>query len=59
MLPNMTNRQSHANSADFHGAAIIDANGREVPITEDMIREACEKLAEAWTFPVRTARQAG
>lgn len=59
MLPNMNNRQSHANSADFHGAAIIDANGREVPITEEMIREACDKLAEAWTFPVRTARQAG
>lgn len=59
MQPTMTNRHSHANSADFHGAAIIDANGREVPITEDMIREACEKLANAWTFPVRTARQAG
>lgn len=29
---------------DFHGAAIIDEDGNEVPITETMIKEACEKL---------------
>lgn len=29
---------------DFHGAAIIDEDGNEVPITETMIKDACEKL---------------
>jgi len=29
---------------DFHGAAIIDDNGREIPITEEMIQQACEDL---------------
>lgn len=29
---------------DFHGAAIIDENGNEVAITEEMIKDACEKL---------------
>lgn len=27
----------------FHGA-IIDAEGREIPITEDMIQQACSRL---------------
>ncbi|NQD91732.1 hypothetical protein HP532_03580 [Pseudomonas sp. CrR25] len=26
------------------GGAIIDANGREIPITEQMIRQACREL---------------
>lgn len=30
--------------ADFHGAAIIDAKGREVPITEAMVQKACQYL---------------
>ncbi len=29
---------------DFHGAAIIDENGREIPITENMVKQACEKI---------------
>lgn len=29
---------------DFHGAAIIDNEGREVPITEEMVKQACEDL---------------
>ena len=32
---------------DFHGAAIIDEEGHEIPITEDMIKDACEKLDRA------------
>lgn len=36
---------------DFHGAAIIDENGKEVPITEDMIQKACQELSNAWLFP--------
>ena len=31
---------------DFHGAAIIDEDGNEVPITEDMVKKACDKLEE-------------
>ncbi len=31
---------------DFHGAAIIDSEGHEVPITEEMVKKACDKLEE-------------
>lgn len=31
---------------DFHGAAIIDGEGHEIPITEEMVKEACDKLEE-------------
>lgn len=37
--------------ADFHGAALIDAEGHEIAITEDMVRNACDCLEEAWRFP--------
>ena len=30
----------------LHSAAIIDANGREIAITADMIDQACDKLAQ-------------
>lgn len=26
---------------DFHGAALIDEDGNEIPITEGMVQEAC------------------
>lgn len=29
------------------GGAVIDAQGREIPITEGMIQQACEKLEKA------------
>lgn len=32
--------------ADFHGAAIIDNEGHEVPITEKMVKQACDKLED-------------
>ena len=31
-------------SPDFHGAALIDDNGREIPITEDMVQHAISDL---------------
>ena len=31
---------------DFHGAAVIDAEGNEIPITEHMVQEAFEELEE-------------
>ena len=30
----------------LHSAAIIDANGREIAITAEMIDQACDKLAQ-------------
>lgn len=30
--------------SDFHGAAIIDNEGHEVPITDEMVKNACENL---------------
>lgn len=40
------NQQDHnkTSQTDFNGAAVIDDEGREIPITEKMIKEACEKL---------------
>ena len=29
---------------DFHGGALIDDNGREIPITEDMVQNAFSDL---------------
>ncbi|MCB1667882.1 MAG: hypothetical protein R3E73_12040 [Porticoccaceae bacterium] len=35
--------QENDQHTDFHGAAIIDEDGKEVPITEDMVQEACQE----------------
>jgi len=39
----------------FHGAALLDENGRETPITEEMIMRACDDLMERWHFPQKAA----
>lgn len=36
------------------GGSIIDAEGREIPITEQMIQQACRELEQRW----QAARQA-
>ena len=33
---------------EFNGAAIIDQQGNEVPITEAMVQHALEVMAESW-----------
>lgn len=33
--------------AHLNGATIIDENGKEIPITEEMIQQACNELLEA------------
>ena len=33
------------------GGAIIDAQGREIPITEQMIQRACSELHKHWVAP--------
>jgi hypothetical protein len=39
-----TNQKQRPAEPDFNGAAIIDENGVEIPITEDMIKNACDQL---------------
>lgn len=31
---------------DFHGAAVIDQNGNEIAITEEMVEHACNQLVD-------------
>lgn len=33
------------------GGSLIDAQGREVPITEGMIQQACRELEKNWAIP--------
>ncbi len=58
MAQPQTHKDDTRKAADFHGAAIIDANGREIPITEEMVQEACDKLASTWQFPLTSRRLA-
>ncbi len=36
-------------------AALVDENGREIPITEEMILTACDELMKLWHFPMSHA----
>ncbi len=38
--------EENQQEVDFHGAAIIDENGREIPITEEMVQQACAELED-------------
>lgn len=33
---------------DFHGASIVTEDGNEVPITEEMVRSACDEFVKLW-----------
>ena len=39
----------------FYGAALVDEQGREIPITEEMIVDACDELMKFWHFPMTKA----
>ena len=39
----------------FYGAALVDEQGREIPITEEMIVDACDELMKLWHFPMNKA----
>lgn len=39
----------------FQGAALLDEQGREIPITEEMIVHACDELLKLWQFPGQAA----
>jgi hypothetical protein len=43
------NTKQGAAEPDFNGAAIIDGNGVEIPITEEMIKNACDQLDNSKT----------
>ncbi len=36
--------QSKTEASELHGAAIINPDGSETPITEDMIKAACDNI---------------
>lgn len=44
---------------NFHGAAIVDEQGREMAITESMILRACRELEQHWCYPRRRGQKAG
>ncbi len=50
MNTDMNNKQTNDNKKDhdpdFHGAALIDEEGNEIPITEDMVQDACSEPEE-------------
>lgn len=48
-----TTQQSFSQQNSFNGAALIDAQGREIPITEQMVQQACERLEDVWTYPTQ------
>lgn len=47
------NNKSNVKEIDFNGGAVIDARGREIAITEDMIQSAFEKLAQVSMLPAK------
>ncbi len=52
------NKKMDNNVFDLHaffGAALVDEQGREIPITEEMIVDACDELMKLWHFPMNKA----
>ncbi|HET8729823.1 MAG TPA: hypothetical protein VFM34_01775 [Moraxellaceae bacterium] len=43
------------NSDPFQACALLDENGREIPITEEMIVQACDELMKQWHYPPTAA----
>lgn len=50
-------RSNTKSQIDFHGASIIDQNGRETPITEEMLENAFNALIKAWERSRQTAKK--
>jgi hypothetical protein len=55
MKAQQQNRVIPLNPQQPVGGAIIDAEGREIPITEQMIQQACRELDQAWQTPRRAS----
>lgn len=56
MKTSSQSRPDREHEADFHGA-VIDEQGREIPITEAMIQRACEVLEASCPSPWAGLRQ--
>lgn len=56
MIEAQMSKQQYKPEPDFHGGAVIDERGREVPITESMVRQACQALEKHWQYPVNKRR---
>lgn len=41
------------NNNPFAFATLVDEQGREIPITEEMIMKACDDLMELWQYPAK------
>jgi hypothetical protein len=55
-LQNSTNQTLEVKRTQPHqavGGSIIDAQGREIPITEDMIQDACQELEKRLVKPAK------
>lgn len=52
----MSMNEKRQTSNPFHFAILVDEQGREIAITEEMIQQACADLAKRCQFP--TARKA-
>ena len=47
-MPRTTDSQNNNNDKDYmHGAAVIDKDGKETPITEEMIQKALKNILKA------------
>ena len=42
-------QQTLPEQPNFNGAAIINEQGKEIPITEEMVKTACEELDDSET----------
>lgn len=47
---NRSTRKPRSSEPDFHGAALIDERGREIPITEEMVQRACAALERSGNY---------
>jgi len=47
--------ETRNSASPYQCATLLDAEGREIPITEEMIMRACDELMERWHFPQKAA----
>ncbi|WP_166366730.1 PA1571 family protein [Pseudomonas akapageensis] len=52
-LQNSTSQEKKAPPQKAECGSIIDAQGREIPITRDMIQEACKQLENCVVKPAK------
>ncbi|WP_165840760.1 PA1571 family protein [Pseudomonas sp. SDI] len=55
-LQNSSGKAEHSKHPNLPCGSIIDAQGREVPITEDMIQHACAVLEKSRKEPAKSKK---